>query len=155
MTTEIKYEMLPGGSSQNLGRILTLWNQLGEEAWKEAWQPAVIFTATDSNGEVVGMSVAEKNMVRQLRHELFQLRVFVLPDFRLKGIGAELIRRTFDALEKTNTDPACLGVYCWISDDALKTKKNEAIWPETNMVYLGNASDGRQLRVRYFKRAVI
>lgn len=119
------------------------------------WERHPFFVARANDGRVAGVALAEKKMVKQLRHELFQLNVLVLPLFHLKGVATQLLKFSFEELERANEDATCLGVYCWVSDDGIKVKKNEAIWPITQMAFLGNSPEGHQLRVRYFKKATI
>ncbi len=101
-------------------------------------------------GRVVGSTGGQVVYVRQLRSHLWKLELLVLPAYRGKGYGSELLAHTCRALE---TQPAALamGVFLLISDPEWQQRKNEAVWPKLNFVYVGNTGSGAHIRVRYFK----
>lgn len=155
MTGEYHFEGLGETKSERKDKLIALLKQVFPNQQMEKWHNLPLFVATTGQGQLAGFLLAEKNELKQLRHELFQLHLIVLPPHRLKGVASNLIKFAFEDLERNNNDPGCMGVYCWVLDSAIKAKKNEAIWPNTQLVYLGNSPDGHHLRVRYFKRAMI
>ena len=152
---EYKFENSWQQQPSGLEEIINFWKQEVNESWQEEWINHVLFIAKEESGRVVGISIAINSPVKQLKNNLYHLRCYVLPAWRLKGIARDMICRSIDFLESVNEDKKCIGAFCWVTDAGLKTKKNEAIWPLSKMVYLGNSGEGHHLRVRYFKRSVI
>jgi len=151
---KVSVEPVAGERFGELSSVFASWQSNHPSSWKEQTESGVVFAAKNQTGEVVGVAVAGRKTVRQLRNDLFEIRLYVLPTWRKMGVAQELLLKTFEYLDGTDHD-RCIGVFCWVTDSEVKAKKNEAIWPVTGMAYLGNSGEGHHLRVRYFKRSVI
>ena len=53
------------------------------------------------------------------------------------------------------SDLVPIGVITLVENEALKQHRNEAIWPASKMVYIGNSREGHHIRVYYFAGARI
>jgi hypothetical protein len=118
----------------------------------------LVFAVRNEIGEVVGMSTAFKVYVKQLRNYFYASRLMLVPSYRIPGLTSKLFVSTRDFLESIHrdepVDPA-IGFMTLVENSRLKGKRNEAIWPASGMVYIGNSKDGHHIRVYYFKGAHI
>lgn len=80
------------------------------------------------------------------------------PDYRIPGLTSRLLVSTRDFLEsihsRDESNPA-IGIITLVENRRLKEHRNEAVWPASGMVYIGNSGDGHHIRVYYFKGARI
>ncbi len=91
-------------------------------------------------------------------HNFYALRLMLLPQYRIPGLTSKLLVETCGFLESIHDqdeNDKAIGVITLVENERLKEKRNEAIWPASKMVYIGNSHDGHHLRVRYFKGARI
>ena len=99
---------------------------------------------------IVGSVGAQVVYVRQVRCELWKIELLVLPDYRRRGHGTELLDHACCILE-TQSPTHVKGLFLLVGDMDLQQQKKEAIWPRLNFVYLGNTGSGAHIRVRYFR----
>lgn len=146
--------------SQVSARILRVWNDHGGPIGRAAQERLnqLVYAVRTDDGEVAGISTAFKVYVKQLRNHFYAIRLMLLPDFRMPGLTSKLLVSTRDFLESIhsgdNENPA-IGIITLVENDRLKQKRNEAIWPASGMVYIGNSAEGHHIRVYYFKGARI
>lgn len=119
----------------------------------------LVFVVRDKH-EVIGVSTAYKAHVEHLRNHLYSFRCFLDPRYRIPGLTTKLIVSTRDWLESIyQTDgpetERCIGMITLVENERIMKHRNEAIWPGSKMVYIGNSPKGNQLRVYYFKKALI
>lgn len=120
----------------------------------------VVFAVKTPAGEVIGVSTAYRVYVDQLKHHLYAYRCFIDPGYRMPGLVSMLTVKTRDLLEEVHaTDgPAetrCIGMIAVVENERLMKYRNEAIWPASKMVYIGNTAKGQHIRVYYFRDARI
>lgn len=120
----------------------------------------VAFAIRTSEGRIVGVSTAFRAYVEQLKHHLYAYRCFIDPAYRVPGLDTALTVKTRDLLEEIHlTDGApevrCVGMITLVENEHLIKHRNEAVWPASQMVYIGNSPKGYPIRVYYFKGAVI
>jgi hypothetical protein len=140
--------------------VLDIWAQhrgpVGENAEQRLRE--LVFVIRNESGEVVGMSTAFKAYVKQLRNYFYACRLLLVPDYRIPGLTSKLLVSTRDFLESIHdaepVNPA-IGLITLVENTRIKERRNEAIWPASGMVYIGNSKEGHHIRVYYFKGAVI
>ena len=147
-------------SSADHGKVMKVWGQhggpIGDDARERLSQ--LVFLVKDADQKVVGISTAFKTYVKHLRNYFFLFRVMVVPMAGAPGVGSRLLLATRDFLESIHGDdltaPA-VGLLTIVNNEALKQFRNEAIWPASGMVYIGNNAEGHHMRVYYFPGARI
>lgn len=120
----------------------------------------VVFVIRTSDGKVVGISTAYKSYIMHLKHNFYAFRCFIDPEYRVPGLTSTLLVKTRDFLEEIyQTDGTenehCIGVITLVENDRIMKHRNEAVWPASQMVYIGNSPKGYHIRVYYFKKALI
>ena len=137
-------------------QVLNIWKQhggpIGEKGQDRLRE--LLFLVKNSAGEVVGMSTAFKAYIKQLRNHFFVFRLMIVPSVRVPGLTSKLLLLTRDFLESVHTeetnDPP-IGLLTLVENEELKKFRNEAVWPASKMVYIGNSKGGHHIRVYYFK----
>src|SRR5690606_26709092 len=118
----------------------------------------IVFVVRGPGECIAGLSTAYKIYVPRLRNHFYAIRLMLVPGYRIPGLPSKLLVLTRDLLESVHSretvDPA-IGIVTLVENSRLKEMRNEAIWPASGMVYIGNSKEGHQLRVYYFKGARI
>lgn len=120
----------------------------------------VVLVIRNEADEVVGASTSYKAYISQLKNNLFAFRCFIDPAFRIPGLTSTLLVKTRDFLEQTSEQEVddkdrCIGMITLVENERIMKFRNEAIWPASKMVYIGNSPKGYHIRVYYFKKALI
>ncbi len=141
-------------------QILALWMEHGGPTGTRAEERLnqIVLVVRDSGGRVVGLSTAFKTYVQQLRNHFFAIRLMLAADHRIPGLTPKLLVKTRDFLESIHShedEPLAIGILTLVENPRLKETRNQAIWPASGMVYVGNSKEGHHLRVYYFKGARI
>ena len=141
-------------------QVLEIWRNnagpIGERANERLSE--LVFVVSTTSGEVVGISTAFKAYVKRLRNHFYALRLLLLPQYRIPGLTSKLLTETCVFLESVHgqgEEEETIGVITLVENERLKQKRNEAVWPASKMVYIGNSHDGHHLRVYYFAGARI
>ena len=141
-------------------QVIDLWKKhggpVGEEAEKRLQQ--IVFVVRTREGRVVGLSTAFKAHVRQLRNHFYVFRLMISPDYRIPGLTSRLLVSTRDFLESASRQEekeVPIGLFTLVQHPELKRHRNEAVWPASKMVYIGNSPEGHHIRVYYFDDARI
>jgi hypothetical protein len=141
-------------------QVVNIWvrhrGPRGPEAEERLKQ--VVYVVKNDRGDVVGLSTAFKSYVKQLRNHFFVFRLSVIPEYRVPGLTSKLLVLTRDFLESIHlaeTADVPIGLITLVENEALKQHRNEAIWPASKMVYIGNSKEGHHIRVYYFAGARI
>jgi hypothetical protein len=141
-------------------QVLEIWKKYGGPTGPSAVErlKQIVFVVKNSGGDVVGISTAFMTYIQQLRNHLFACRLIILPDYRVPGLTSKLLVLTRDYLESIHglekVNPA-IGLITLVENQRMKEKRNEAIWPASGMVYIGNSKQGNHIRVYYFRGAHI
>ena len=118
----------------------------------------LVIAMKDPNGRIVGVSTAYKTYIQRLRSHLFACRLFIVPAYRGAGLAPSLLVATRDHLESVHqydqVDPA-IGLITLVENETVRVQRNDAVWPNSRMVYIGNSKEGYPIRVYYFKGARI
>lgn len=141
-------------------QVLEIWRHhggpIGDQAEDRLRQ--LVFVVKDEMGRVVGISTAFKTYIKQLRNHFYAIRLMLVSGYRIPGLTSHLLVSTRDFLESVHeqddTDQA-IGLITLVENPLLKEHRNEAIWPASGMVYIGNSKEGHHIRVYYFKGARI
>lgn len=146
--------------SEIRSQVLEIWWNSGGPRGEKATErlSELVFVVRNNEGDVVGISTAFKAYVKRLRNHFYALRLMLLPQYRIPGLTSKLLVETCGFLESIHDQDEkdkAIGVLTLVENERLKEKRNEAIWPASKMVYIGNSQDGHHLRVRYFKGARI
>jgi len=141
-------------------RVLEIWRDhggpMGQLAQERLQQ--LVYIVKNTEGDVVGMSTAFKMYVKRLRNHFFAMRLMLAPDFRIPGLTSKLLVSTRDFLESIHGEEdtgRAIGLITLVENQRLKDNRNEAIWPASKMVYIGNSKEGHPIRVYYFEGARI
>jgi len=144
-------------------KIEQLWKKnfpsLSEEQISKRLQQ-VIFAVQTTEGEVVGVSTCFRAYVQQLKNYLYAFRFFIAPAYRIPGLMEVLLVKTRDFMEEISqtdepADKRCIGLITLVENARIMKQRKEAIFPASKMVYIGNSPKGYQIRVYYFKKAMI
>lgn len=140
--------------------VLEIWRNNGGPTGLQAEDrlAQLVFVVKDETGRVVGMSTAFKAYIRQLRNYCYAIRLMLVPGHRIPGLTSRLLVSTRDFLEsihQQDTTDRAIGMITLVENPHLKEKRNEAIWPASGMVYIGNSKEGHHIRIYYFKGARI
>lgn len=123
----------------------------------------LIVVARDEGGKVAGVSTAVPTHVDQLGFDCFYYRTFVSPEnrsagLRSTGLARRILQESYHWLHDRfceGCDSDVLGLYMEIENEKVMRHRNDAVWQENgmNVVYIGQTSDGRHIRVWYFDGA--
>lgn len=138
---------------------LEMWNESGllsrGEAVDRLEQMAV---AVYYGQKLIGISTIYKSYITQLKSHAYVFRCMILPAFRAPGLDTQLIVKTRDFLETSRPDEedgTCVGMLMIVRNDTIRKVWRKAIWPGTEMVYIGDTPQGDQMRIYYFKGAEV
>lgn len=120
----------------------------------------VVYALRTENGEVIGVSTSYKAYIQHLKHHLYAFRCFIDPAYRIPGLTSTLIVKTRDFLESIHHSDGpdserCIGMITLVENERIMKHRNEAIWPASKMVYIGNSPKGYPMRAYYFKKVLI
>jgi hypothetical protein len=127
---------------------------LNEEAARR-WLDELVCVAVEG-GRVVGVSAARPASVALIGGRPFWIYRSVLRS-RSGERWDELFNSTFQVLDEefAESDGTYIGLCVLVDDPGLISRRPEAVWPETELMYAGYLDDGRQVRVRYFWGAAV
>ncbi len=141
--------------------IINFWLQVRalptrEEAENRVDQ--VIFVVRYTNNNIVAVSTVYKQFNKQLNNDFYYFRCFVGRGHRQYNLGAVLIVTARDFLNerfisKINTD--VIGMFVVSENERINRKRNQAIWPYSEFIFVGKNDRGDHLRVFYFDGARI
>ncbi|MEK6781265.1 MAG: hypothetical protein AABY93_06145 [Bacteroidota bacterium] len=117
-----------------------------------------VFGIKNEWDKVVGMSTARKAYIKHLRNYLYVIQITIVSDYQTPGLVTDLIMKTRDFLESVhkNEEPEkMIGILVYVENVPLIADGREAIWDDSQLVYIGNSSKGYHIRAYYFKGATI
>lgn len=118
----------------------------------------VVYVARSSSGQISAVTTAYLQHSEQLNNHFYYMRVFVADASRRSQLGIELLRKVqsyFESLYQQGMLSPAIGLLMEVENPLLKKARNEAVWPTTNFVYIGNNAKGDHQRVYYFDGARI
>jgi hypothetical protein len=120
--------------------------------------PQVIFLAREENGTIAAVSSIYEQYNEQLKNSFYYMRTFIPTRFQETNIAPQLIIHIRDYLNESfvsGSQRKNIGLILEVQDPVLQKKHNDAIWPESGMVYVGKNAQGAHQRVVYFSDAHI
>lgn len=141
--------------------ITAFWIQEGAMANSDAAQsrlPQVMFLAREESGAIAAVSSIYEQYNEQLKNNFYYMRAFIPARFQETNIGPQLIVHIRDYLNEafvSGSQRKNIGLMMEVQDSAHQKKYNDAIWPESGMVYVGKTAQGAHQRVVYFSDAHI
>lgn len=140
-------------------QVMDLWRNYGaldEEAIHRRVRE-IVFVIKDPEGAPVGVSTARSVQAKYLNnHFFYEYRCFISPDFRVPGMDTALSVKTKEFLERQEAElKKHKGILMIIENPDLKKAKTLAVWPASEMVFVGYTTQGHHIRVGYFNGAKI
>lgn len=134
-------------------QFLTREGELNQETARR-WLSEVVCLAVEDE-RLVGVSAAHPATVALIGgRPLWLYRSVLAPPSHDRW--SEMFNRAFDVLAgEFDADGAYIGLCVLVEDPAETTRRPEAVWPETDLMFAGYLDDGRQVRLRYFWGAAI
>jgi hypothetical protein len=133
--------------------FLTREGGLNEETARR-WLSEVVCLLVEDD-RIVGVSTAHPASVALIGGRPFWLYRSVLTPSSAERWN-EMFNCAFDELAKEFTaDSDYIGLCVLVEDPGAVSRRPEAVWPETELMFAGYLDDSRQVRVRYFWGAEI
>ncbi len=144
------------------------WQVASKEFWLEsnalpagaelATRLKQLCTLAVDGDRLIGVSTVFKANYQPLRCELYFFRCLVLPEYRRKSVARQLTincRNTLEAFSTENPTASAAGMAVIVESPALSEISRRAIWPTTGLNLVGYTSQGQQVRVAWFKEALL
>ncbi len=156
--SRFRVEVVRGNlTDERTDELVAFWSKHGALAEGTARGRAgeVVCLLRDRAGEVMGVSSVAAGDVALVADRAFWLyRRFLVPG---AGDDAEeaLVSATYDILDEEPDVPGPRpprGLCVVIEDQELMRRFPEAVWPGSQLLFVGYSSTGAQVRVRYFER---
>lgn len=108
------------------------------------------------NGAVAGASSVYAAALPLIGGRRFWIYRSLL-DTEVSNLGTAMIAATFAALdaEFDGSSRSPIGLCLLLADPRERRRRSEAEWEEPPMIYAGYLADGRQVRIGYFRDALI
>ncbi len=108
--------------------------------------------------EVIALSSAQKIRLPEYNnHWFYNFRMSVMPKYRLPGLADKLCVQTISFLEQLSKteNSSVIGVITLIEGKRIQKLKRNVIYSASGLVFGGYTKNGMQIRLRYFKGAMI
>ncbi|HYG25963.1 MAG TPA: hypothetical protein VD906_03575 [Caulobacteraceae bacterium] len=130
-----------------------------DPAKRERWTHQLC-TLVYADGRVIADSTAELIMLPGLRQRFAMCRSSVDPEFRRKGLGAEITgyyRIILEAWAMEHPEEKVMGVAVALNSKQLVEKQRDPLWLERgiDMAIVGYMPTGEQIRVGWFRNVRI
>lgn len=140
--------------------VLDLWKRerIVVPEGPEQRLPEVLLVASHEPEGLVGISSVYLSRNDQLGMSLWHFRVFVAEAHRWSNLAAKLASDTRDHFSRrfqSGEDRRAQGMIFEVENEALRQRKNLAVWRQTDFVFIGvREGDGAHVRVFYFPGAL-
>ncbi len=147
-----------GADPEQIEAVERMWREqakLGPEAIA-ARKTELLMAAVSNNGAVIGVNTIHLHTPEQMRVPLWAYRTFVVAGYRQRELGLGLLLAAFEWLEARyldGSDTQACGLYMEIENPLINRARNEAVWPRSQMAFVGSGPIGQVRRVRYFSGA--
>ena len=130
-------------------------NVSGDEATRRLDE--VVAHVVDENGELVAVATVAQKILPRLGQPMYYYRCFVGKAWRSSKLVRPLLRHTYKVLEKyaRANDFPCIGVLLELENEGFTDTLRWAHWPGVDFSYIGISPRGLELRVRYFRGALL
>ncbi|HEX7338570.1 MAG TPA: hypothetical protein VF271_01405 [Rhodanobacteraceae bacterium] len=130
-------------------------NVAGAEATRRLAE--VVAHIVDENGNLAAVATAGVKVLPRLGQPLYYYRCFVGQAWRSSKLVRPLLRRSQDVLQhyaRANGYP-CIGVLLELENKGFSKALRWARWPRLDFSFIGISPRGLELRVWYFRGAVL
>lgn len=117
-----------------------------------------LVAAAYRDGELIGVTTATLERLENLRARFAVFRAAVDPAQRRTHAAIALAIYTRDLMEEwaeDNPDEKIAGLAGVVENREIAARLREPYWPVTRLGLVGHTSDGRQIRVAWFRNALI
>ncbi|MGD1958001.1 MAG: hypothetical protein ACFB2Y_04055 [Fulvivirga sp.] len=138
-------------------QIVEFWKQYNvlDDALAMERIDQAVYTVCDKEDKICGISTASLVYHKVIESNVYLYRCFIAKSNRAPALDALLLLKTRDYLEQmTQLDRKAVGLIVVAQNSFLK-KWNKAVWPDTDMMYIGNTEAGDPVRIYYFKGSKI
>ncbi|UXX78431.1 hypothetical protein N7E81_13800 [Reichenbachiella carrageenanivorans] len=142
-------------------QIIGFWTALGalpKSAKAEERVEQVVFVIMDKQKQVVGVSTVYSALVPTLGFHMLHFRCLIHPEHRQNNLAKDIVLKTwthFNEQANSSDSEVNKGIIMEVENPVINKNKPEAVWTDTQMVYIGKSSRGLPIRVRYFDGAII
>lgn len=146
---------------QLVEQAISLWLEhkvLTEEQARRRAEQLLFVAVEDESDRLVGICTTYLATPSSLKLPLWHFRTFVAPEHRQNNIAFHLLHLAIDFHEArftAGTDTRGRGLYMEIENPVIQRHRNEAVWPSSQMVFVGFNARGDHCRARYFPGARI
>lgn len=130
-------------------------NVSGDEATRRLGE--VVAHVVDEHGELVAVATVAQKIPPRLGQPMYYYRCFVGKAWRSSKLVRPLLRHTYKVLEEyaRANDFPCIGVLLELENEGFAGSLRWAHWPGVDFSYIGISPRGLELRVRYFRGALL
>jgi hypothetical protein len=130
-------------------------NVSGDEATRRLDE--VVAHVVDEHGDMVAVSTVAQKVLPRLGQPLYYYRCFVGQAWRSSKLVRPLLRHTQKVLEKyaRERDYPCIGILLELENEGFANTLRWAQWPGVDYTFIGISPRGLELRVRYFRGALL
>ena len=115
-----------------------------------------VVVARDADGRIVGVGTALLRIIPRLRQPTYYYRQFFAPEYRGNKEAVPFFQQALAILQAANAGkPESLGVLLELENATLDGRYTNAVEPRTGATFIGYSPRGFQLKVVYFKDAVL
>lgn len=140
--------------------IRTFWlreeaNVAGDVATRRL--PEVVAHIVDEHGELAAVATVATKILPRLGQPMYYYRCFVGKAWRSSKLVRPLLRHTQEVLQKyaREHDYPCIGILLELENEGFGDTLRWAQWPGVDYTFIGISPRGLDLRVRYFRGAML
>ena len=118
----------------------------------------VFIVCRDLEDKIIGVNTLYKQYNVQLNNYFYYYRTYISPKARKSQMVVDMMLVARDYLEAryvNKQETETIGLFLEVENKDLKERLNQAIWPGSKFIYIGENQRGDHLRVYYFKNALI
>lgn len=133
-------------------------NAIGDPQMANERAQQAICVARAATGKICGVSTAVLCVLPRLLQPMYYYRTFLAKTARGQGLVTAMHNQSHEILQTYNqalATPESLGVLVELESPFLSALYKHAYTPETNTIFIGYSPRGFQLRVCYFKGAIL
>ncbi|MTI38068.1 hypothetical protein [Fulvivirga lutimaris] len=138
---------------------ITFWERImSNTGFDTAKRAKEVICQVKLDEKVIGVSTAHEIEVPNFNNNsFFSYRMLIDPEYRIPGLSDKLISESFEFLEGLYVSgrSKSIGIITLIENPELIKKRKELVYPTSKLVLAGYTKKGKQIRLRYFKGAMI
>lgn len=145
-------------SSELVKEIVATWEEakaLPKNVDATTRAQEVVLVVRDNSQKIVGITTAKNRLYAHLKNELYFIRGFIVPKFRIPGLFARMIIQTLNTLESdflnSSEEKRPIGAIAEVENSRLKQANVTRL--TSGMTLLGFSPKDHPVYVYYFKGA--